>query len=180
MICNTLLACCLLLQSTIVPLSRPVYNLPMFWQTPMPVASVAGIQTPPRVTPKPTPKPVATSWDSMVPLINKERLAAGLSPLTQNAKLDTAAKAKACDMVNRKYFAHKDPEGKDAWHLFNEAGYKYQYAGENLAEGFSDDALAMSRFMGSQAHKDNILNTHYKEVGIGRCGKYIVQHYGRR
>lgn len=176
MICNTLITSCLILYSTFMPICRPNLWVSPTWQTQPVVAKVAGIQKP--AVAKPTPAPVAV--DSMVLLINQQRIAAGLRVVTENAILDKTAKIKACDMADNHYFAHKDQQGRDSWHLWTENGYKGGWAGENLAEGFGDDASAMAKFMASQTHKDNILGAHYQEVGIGRCGIYIVQHYGGR
>jgi uncharacterized protein YkwD len=44
--------------------------------------------------------------------INKIRDAYGLTPLTENPKLDIAALLKAQDMINNDYFNHYSPSGK--------------------------------------------------------------------
>jgi hypothetical protein len=46
-------------------------------------------------------------------------------------------------------------------------GYKYRYAGENLARDFSSASSAVDAWMNSPSHRDNILNGNYKDVGIG-------------
>ena len=45
---------------------------------------------------------------------------------------------KADDMAKRGYFSHTTPDGKNPWYWLNLAGYKYSYAGENLAVNFID------------------------------------------
>lgn len=122
-------------------------------------------------------KPVVR--DHMVALINAERTFVGLSPLSENTLLDISAQKKACDMVDRRYYSHEDPDGKHGWDVIKGVGYHYRFAGENLAEGFKTDGPAMERLMASPLHKKNILSKDFTEVGIGRCGKYIVQHFGR-
>ena len=47
--------------------------------------------------------------------------------------LSAADDEKADDMAAKSYFAHTSPEGIDPWHWFAQVGYKFTYAGENLA-----------------------------------------------
>ncbi len=118
--------------------------------------------------------------DQMVVLINSQRQAAGITALIENPRLDESARKKACDMRDRNYFAHLSPDGKMSWELILKSGYYYRFAGENLGRDFGRDEDAMAKFMGSETHKANILGKQYREVGIGRCGVFIVQHYGKR
>jgi hypothetical protein len=103
----------------------------------------------------------------VIRLTNDQRAANGLSPLTENMSLNSAALAKGNDMLAKGYWAHFAPDGTSPWSFFTSFGYKYQYAGENLARDFSDAGSAVSAWMNSPTHKENILNPHYKEVGIG-------------
>lgn len=107
------------------------------------------------------------SPSEVIRLTNNERLAVGLSPLAENKILDNAALAKGQDMLSKGYWAHFGPDGTSPWSFFLQFGYKYQYAGENLARDFSNASGAVTAWMNSSTHKENILNPHYKEVGIG-------------
>lgn len=117
------------------------------------------------------------STADMVGLINIEREREGLKPLKENKILDKTAELKACDMLSGNYFAHEDLKGQKSWHLFKENGYDYQYAGENLADNYGVFE-SMRLFMKSPAHRENIMMPEYKEVGVGTCGGYTVQHFG--
>jgi len=103
----------------------------------------------------------------VIRLTNAQRAANGLAPLTENATLDSAALAKGNDMIAKGYWAHFAPDGTSPWSFFTSFGYKYQYAGENLARDFSDVPSAVNAWMNSPTHKENILNPNYKEIGIG-------------
>lgn len=107
------------------------------------------------------------SREEVVRLTNLKRAEAGLSPLSINASLNNAAYAKGADMINKDYWAHVAPDGTQPWAFFNSVGYKYRYAGENLARDFSNAETAVNAWMNSPTHRDNILNPKYKEVGIG-------------
>lgn len=107
------------------------------------------------------------SREEVVRLTNIKRVEAGLQPLVLNNALSTAAQAKGNDMISKDYWAHVSPDGTQPWAFFNSVGYKYRYAGENLARDFSNANSAVDAWMNSPTHRDNILNSKYKEVGIG-------------
>lgn len=107
------------------------------------------------------------SPSEVIRLTNDKRTAAGLQALSENGALSQAALAKGNDMLAKGYWAHFAPDGTSPWKFFNDFGYKYRYAGENLARDFSNPGSAVEAWMASPTHKDNILNGNYKEVGIG-------------
>ena len=107
------------------------------------------------------------SKDEVVKLTNQKRVEAGLSQLTLNMVLSNAAQAKGNDMIVKDYWAHVAPDGTEPWKFFSNFGYKYKYAGENLARDFSNASTAMDAWMNSPTHRENILNPKYKEIGIG-------------
>lgn len=90
-----------------------------------------------------------------------------LPDLTLNSQLNEAAADKAEDMLRRGYWSHTSPDGTEPWVWIGQAGYNYQEAGENLAKNFSTAGAAVEAWMGSSAHRENLLNAKYKEVGFG-------------
>lgn len=122
----------------------------------------------------------------LVELANGDRSATGLQELAMNPTLVAVAQAKANDMAEKSYFAHTSPEGIEPWHWFETVGYSYAHAGENLAINFSDSADVEHAWMNSPAHRDNILNSKYTEIGIataqgayeGRTTTFVVQVFG--
>lgn len=122
----------------------------------------------------------------VVDLTNKERGEFSEKPLVRNATLDVAAKLKAEDMAKNEYFAHYSPTDVSPWHWFDEAGYVYAYAGENLAIHFTDSTEVVDAWMNSPSHRSNIVNGLYTEIGVGTAkGKfdgydtvYVVQLFG--
>ena len=107
------------------------------------------------------------SPDEVIRLTNQKRAEAGLSVLTFNQTLASAAYTKGRDMIDRDYWAHVAPDGTQPWKFFTQFGYRYRYAGENLARDFSSAGAAVEAWMNSPTHRDNILNSKYKEIGIG-------------
>lgn len=120
-------------------------------------------------------------------LTNQGREENALNTLTYNLKLEIAAKKKAEDMIAQSYFAHIGPSGKRPWDWIKEAGYEYEYAGENLAINFSDSADVHTAWMNSPGHKANILNKNYMEIGVatlktmvnGKESVIVVQMFGQ-
>ncbi len=104
--------------------------------------------------------------EQVIELTNQKRLENGLKPLTINGKLNEAAQRKAGDMFAFDYWSHNSPSGRDPWSFFREVGYKYQYAGENLARDFMNSSSVVDAWMNSPTHRDNILNSHYQETGL--------------
>lgn len=118
-------------------------------------------------------------------LTNQERVANGLPPLRLTAKLNQSATLKAQNMFAENYWAHVSPSGLQPWHWFQQAGYSYAYAGENLAKDFDTSAGTVQGWMNSAGHRANILNSHYTEVGfavlngalLGGQTTLVVAHY---
>jgi hypothetical protein len=103
----------------------------------------------------------------VIRLTNAQRAQGGLTQLTENSALSQAALAKGNDMLAKGYWAHFAPDGTSPWSFFLKFGYKYKFAGENLARDFSDASSAVSAWMNSPTHRENILNANYREIGIG-------------
>ena len=122
----------------------------------------------------------------LVDLTNNARLSNIQKVLTRNPTLDEVAKMKAEDMARVGYFAHTSPTGVTPWHWFNQAGYSFKYAGENLAINFSESADVENAWLNSPTHKANILNSHFTEIGIatidavyqGIPTTFVVQAFG--
>jgi hypothetical protein len=129
----------------------------------------------------------AVVTSTLVALANTDRGQNNLHELTVSPVLQKAAQLKADDMAAKGYFAHNSPEGLTPWHWFNEAGYNFAFAGENLAVYFSDSAELEKAWMNSPLHRANILNSYFTEIGIatakgtyqGKETVYVVQEFGR-
>ncbi len=106
--------------------------------------------------------------DALVELTNIRRDDADIEELSVNPLLTKAAQKKADDMASKGYFAHTSPEGIEPWHWFNEVGYNYLFAGENLAVNFSEAHEVDKAWMESPAHRDNIVSEKFREIGIAK------------
>lgn len=104
---------------------------------------------------------------ALVALTNEDREMHGLAGVIEDAVLSRAAQAAAEDMAANGYFAHVSPDGKTPWYWLEQSGYRYSYAGENLAVNFTDSVDVESAWMESPTHRANIVKPEYTHVGFG-------------
>jgi hypothetical protein len=107
------------------------------------------------------------SASGLLSATNSQRVANSVGSLSLNGQLNAAAQSKANDMVARNYWSHTTPDGQQPWVFIDATGYKYSKAGENLAYGFATSSETVSGWMNSPAHKANMLDTAFTEVGFG-------------
>jgi uncharacterized protein YkwD len=107
-------------------------------------------------------------------LLNDERAAAGLRPLTIAPDLTTPSAAYSARMVAENFFAHESPDGTTLTSRLTAAGYIAPdgdwTVGENIAWGQGNLATArniMVAWMNSPGHRHNILTGEFTEVGVG-------------
>ena len=99
-------------------------------------------------------------------LLNKARTSAGLPKLSADASLFKVARLKATDMVKNSYFSHTSPTYGSPFKMMKTYGISYMVAGENIA-GNPSLQDAVSAWLNSETHKQNILSNSYNYVGIG-------------
>lgn len=120
--------------------------------------------------------------ENVVYLTNLERRTAGLPPLKDNPLLTLAARYHAVDMVQDDYFAHDSYDGQNlvcSWDKRVVLWYDpWHWLGENIAAGHTSPAQVVQAWMDSPLHKDNILETGFREIGIGFFQNYWVQDFG--
>jgi uncharacterized protein YkwD len=108
-------------------------------------------------------------------LINHKRAEHGERPLILNADLQAAAESHASELVADDYFAHVSPSGLTPFERIRDTGYVPSaedgyVLGENLAWGtyeYSTPQAIAEAWFNSPPHLANILETQYRETGIG-------------
>lgn len=120
----------------------------------------------------------------IISLVNKERKKHKLSPLTLDKSITYTAYFKSKDMATLNYFNH-DGGTYGIWSnlILSNTGQNVHYLGENLAYGQETPKEVISDWMKSPRHRENILNIHYKNIGVGvyydkknQC-YYWTQHF---
>jgi uncharacterized protein YkwD len=123
-------------------------------------------------------------------LVNEARDESGLEPLELQKILNEAAQAHAEDMLQRNYYAHVSPEGETVKDRYRDSGgSRWKLVAENIAmcSGCSSPpSLERVRsfhegWMGSLAHRENILTEGLDGFGFGIAGEdrnvYAVQTF---
>jgi len=100
-------------------------------------------------------------------LVNQERANVGLPPLELINQISEVARIKGRDLRDRNYFSHQSPIYGSPFDMLEAFGIRYSYAGENIAKGQRTPKAVMNGWMDSPGHKENILNSNYKEIGVG-------------
>lgn len=115
----------------------------------------------------------------VVTLVNAERAKYGLSALTLDAALCGYARLKSQDMHDQRYFSHASPSYGSPFDMMRSFGISYQYAGENIAMGYSSPAAVVNAWMNSEGHRANILSANYTSIGVGYVadGGYWTQWF---
>lgn len=101
----------------------------------------------------------------VVALVNKERTAVGLNPLTINESAMSAAAVRSKEI--RQSFSHTRPDGRSFSTALKEQGISYRGSGENIAYGQRSPEEVMKAWMNSSGHRANILNEKFTSIGVG-------------
>lgn len=99
--------------------------------------------------------------EEVVILVNEERRKFGLMPLKPSASLMYSAKIRVNELPTK--FSHTRPDGSSC---FTAVRTSYRYVGENIAAGQRTPAAVVEAWMNSKGHRENILNSRFKEIGI--------------
>ncbi|MES0341587.1 MAG: CAP domain-containing protein [Candidatus Humimicrobiaceae bacterium] len=107
----------------------------------------------------------------MIHLINSIRSSRGLQLLNPNPVLNSIARSRSQDMLNRNYFSHYTPEGKNIFNILVENGIMYAMGAENLSQSsppsWGSPEAVINSWMNSSGHRANLLNPHYGQLGLG-------------
>ena len=130
----------------------------------------SGIQTPVGPdTQKPeqggTEDSVLSQAAQVAELVNAERAKAGLPALQLQTDLTRAANVRAREIKQK--FSHTRPDGSNFSSVLAEQGISYRMSGENIAYGQSSPQAVMEGWMNSSGHRANILNSNFKNIGVG-------------
>ena len=101
----------------------------------------------------------------VVNLVNEERAKAGLSPLTADRSVTSAAQRRAREIETN--FSHTRPNGSSFSTALSEAGVNYRSSGENIAYGQTSASSVMQGWMNSSGHRANIMNPKFTSIGVG-------------
>lgn len=126
----------------------------------------------------------------IIALTNARRTQNGAGVLSESSLLNQAAQLKAQNMFEDDYWAHNNPHdpAKTPWYWFEQVGYQYYMAGENLAMNFdTSTGVVDDGWMKSDSHRENLLNGEFTQIGVavvngelsGEETTLVVQLFGK-
>jgi uncharacterized protein YkwD len=123
----------------------------------------------------PTSEDLDAIRSATICLVNRERSLHGERPLQVNGRLMRAAQGHSENMAAEDYFSHYGPSGDTPTSRMRAAGYIYSSnvgyeIGENIAWGtlgLSTPKAIVEAWMRSPGHRENILDAHYRDTGMG-------------
>jgi uncharacterized protein YkwD len=124
-------------------------------------------------TPVPAPRAHArvtsltASEAKVMTLLNAMRVRLGLGTLRLDKAATRVARAHSRDMCRRRYFAHRNPDGKMPWDRLKAGGVRFRAAGENIAAGQRTALAVHQDWNDSPGHRKNRLNRRYRRMGVG-------------
>lgn len=123
---------------------------------------------PGQVQPNPSPQPnLDSSILRVVELTNIERSKVGLPPLKFNPVLAGAAQKHSVDMALNDFFGHTSSDGSGVGDRIEAEGYNWSFCAENVYAGGATPEAAVTGWMNSSGHRQNILNPNAQEIGVG-------------
>jgi uncharacterized protein YkwD len=133
-----------------------------------------------------TPDILSQESEKVVDLTNQLREQQGVPPLQKSELLAQTANQKCRDMLMNQYFAHVSPDQDSITTWLERGGYDFAAAGENLAMGFSQAEELVQAWEDSKTHRQNLLDTDYKEIGVAMMSgdykdvetTFATQHFG--
>ncbi|RMF51195.1 MAG: DUF11 domain-containing protein, partial [Anaerolineae bacterium] len=112
-----------------------------------------------------------------------------LPPLKLNLTLNASSQEHSNDTAYNGLSGHTGSDGSAPEDRIYRNGYDYLYAGENWAAGQQTPDAVMTAWVNSPAHFANLVNTLYREIGVGytfypldtnNSFHYWVQNFGSR
>ena len=123
---------------------------------------------------QPAPETLPRVEAAMVCLLNEHRVGAGLAPLKVDRRLERSAGFHVRDMIAHRFFDHQLAGHPTLLRRILDTGY---FAGvrdglytENLGYGPEPAGTAealVGAWMASDYHRRNILNRHFRDIGLG-------------
>ena len=100
-------------------------------------------------------------WD-ILELVNSEREKVDLHPVVLSKNLSNASYIRAMEIVQN--YAHTRPDGSRCFTAVTES---YRSMGENIYSSPKSPEDAMTGWMNSQGHRENILRSSFNYIGVG-------------
>lgn len=136
------------------------------------------------------PAKLASLRDEVIALVNAQRRAVRMPPLTANAALEISAQTYAQSMAQGNFFGHISPAGQTLQDRVNASDYYRIFydpscdciarfvVAENLARGQRTPRDVVDAWIRSLAHRQAMLTGSFTDAGVGIDAGVWVMHMG--
>jgi uncharacterized protein YkwD len=100
--------------------------------------------------------------------------------LTWNDILEKAAVKHSTDMETNNFFDHTSSDGTTFSARITAAGYSGTIWGENIAKGYTTEQEVFNGWFGSAGHCKNMMDSRFKDIGVGKSGIYWTMDLGSK
>ncbi len=114
-----------------------------------------------------------------------DRSFAAAPAVAWDTRLEKVAAQHATDMAVNDYFSHTGRDGSTPAQRVTRAGYPWRMTGENIAAGQLSPEAAVTGWIKSPDHCENLMNAGYTEMGVAaavnpasKMGLYWAQEFG--
>lgn len=120
---------------------------------------------------------VISNEKQLFDLTNAFRAVHGLSPLLWDSRVTIVARNHSKDMLTKGYFSHNNNEGQPPFERLQDYGISFIIAGENIVAGYQDPLNSFHALINSKEHRDNILNSSFRKLGVGFASQELYNTY---
>jgi uncharacterized protein YkwD len=112
--------------------------------------------------------PSDTEIRDFIRRVNALRQSIGCPELKWDDRIAAVAQSHSRDMVERNFYSHINPDGKDPFDRLDEADIPFSAAAENIASGPKTGKEAYLIWLNSPSHRQNMLDCRFLRHGVGR------------
>lgn len=105
----------------------------------------------------------------VVEVVNARRAEHGLDPVRANRRLMSAARVHSADQAAMQRMTHTGSDGSNVGQRLSRAGYDWSNWAENVAAGYPSARSVVRGWMGSTAHRANVLAADVRHIGVARA-----------
>ena len=106
-------------------------------------------------------------YQEILELINKERAAVGVAPLTLDVDLCQIASFRAVEMEYSNKFSHERPDGSGCFAVTQFYKISYGHLAENIAQGYASPKSVVNAWKKDATDYSYMLDARFTKLGVG-------------
>ena len=116
-------------------------------------------------------------YQEILELINKERAAAGVAPLTLDVNLCHVASFRAAELEYSGKFTHVRPDGSGCFNVTQFYGITYRHFAENIAQGYATPKSVVNAWKKDATDCAYMLDARFTKLGVGHSDAGINKEW---